>query len=279
MSWGEHRKRRQVAPQKDAINHVAMVTRNVDPGADVVQSHGSNTAHNNIHTCEGVCSQCSIAVKINPLPPRVKQCAAQLDSSGEGDSVPFRPTDPGVLKNATNDKFFIELSNMRKQNSENPILAYLNINSLRYKHCEIAPALSGKLLDILVLAETKIDASFPDSQFSVDDYHIFRKDRTDKGGGLLAYVRSDLPTRRMFKLETSTIETITLEVTLPKAKWLLICAYKPPSLKNSIFTEEMQQLLDKSICHYEYIIVIGDLHFDMFYDTTNVTPLVRVSPK
>ncbi|KAH3838612.1 hypothetical protein DPMN_112021 [Dreissena polymorpha] len=40
--------------------------------------------------------------------------------------------------------------------------------------------------------ETKIDSSFPDAQFEVNNYHVWRSDRTVYGGGLIAYLRSDL---------------------------------------------------------------------------------------
>jgi exonuclease III len=46
---------------------------------------------------------------------------------------------------------------------------------------------------MLFLAETKIDDQFPDAQFQVNNYHFWRADRTAYGGGIAAYVRSDLP--------------------------------------------------------------------------------------
>ena len=48
--------------------------------------------------------------------------------------------------------------------------------------------LEGKF-DILVLSETKLDCSFPDSQFMVAGYRMCRADRNIHGGGLLCYMR------------------------------------------------------------------------------------------
>lgn len=43
--------------------------------------------------------------------------------------------------------------------------------------------------DYFVLAETKLDESFPTAQFNIDGYEIrTRKDRNIHGGGLIEYV-------------------------------------------------------------------------------------------
>ena len=47
--------------------------------------------------------------------------------------------------------------------------------------------------DILLISETKIDSSFPTAQFHIDGYIIYRSDRNENGGGLLLYIRDDVP--------------------------------------------------------------------------------------
>ena len=49
-----------------------------------------------------------------------------------------------------------------------------------------------KHFDILFINETKLDSSFSQAQFHVPGYRSFRKDRTGRGRGILAYVRSNL---------------------------------------------------------------------------------------
>jgi hypothetical protein len=39
---------------------------------------------------------------------------------------------------------------------------------------------------MLFLAETKIDETFTDTQFKVNDFHFWRADRNQYGGGLVA---------------------------------------------------------------------------------------------
>ena len=49
-------------------------------------------------------------------------------------------------------------------------------------------------LDILVVTESKLDDSFPIEQFHMDGYlPPFRADRDKEGGGVIIYVRDDIP--------------------------------------------------------------------------------------
>ncbi len=53
-------------------------------------------------------------------------------------------------------------------------------------------------LDILIIAETKLDASFPDSQFRINAFKTpFRLDVTSNSGGLLVYVREDISCKKL----------------------------------------------------------------------------------
>ena len=100
------------------------------------------------------------------------------------------------------DKYiFDELKNLRRKNPNKFLIAYLNINGLRYKFCYISELLTANIVDMLFLSETKIDDSFTDTQFQKNNYHFWRADRTAHGGGIDAYVRSDLPCDRKRKLE------------------------------------------------------------------------------
>ena len=50
------------------------------------------------------------------------------------------------------------------------IFSYININSIRNKFDNLCDLIS-KNLDILSVAETKVDPSFPNSQFSILGFH------------------------------------------------------------------------------------------------------------
>ena len=61
-------------------------------------------------------------------------------------------------------------------------------------------------LEILTVSETKLDDQFPDNLFHADVYHIFRKDRNCFGGGLMTFIKSDIPFRRREQFESTRIE-------------------------------------------------------------------------
>ena len=54
----------------------------------------------------------------------------------------------------------------------------------------------GNNLDIRMVSETKIDDTFPESQFLIEGFSTpYRLDRTAKGGGILLYRRQDIPSK------------------------------------------------------------------------------------
>ena len=126
------------------------------------------------------------------------------------------------------------LINLRKDFSKNPILSYLNINSLGGKFDNLREFCFKTEVDILCIDETKIDPSYPDSQFHIDGYQFppFRKDRNKHGGGKIVYVRNGIIAERIKQFEEGFGETICLEFTLSKKKWCVLFVYRPPQNNN-----------------------------------------------
>ena len=113
----------------------------------------------------------------------------------------------------------------------------------------------------------KLDQSFRQAPFEVPGFNSFRKDRSAYGGGILAYVRADLPSRRRPDLETETIESIVIETTVCDRKWAILCCYRSPSLSDNMFTNDFTLCMDKLHVHFDNIIVIGDLNYDLTVPT------------
>ena len=86
--------------------------------------------------------------------------------------------------------FFCTVIKMRENYSKNPLLGYLNINSLRNKITSLRDVVAKVSNDTICLDETKLDDSFPDSQFLIENYQflIFCRDRNSKGGIKIVYV-------------------------------------------------------------------------------------------
>ena len=112
---------------------------------------------------------------------------------------------------------YATLQSLRVKNIDNSLLGHVNINSLRNKSEMLADLIKGKL-DIMLISETKIDYTFPTSQFDI---------RTDNGGGILLHTRYDIPAKKLPILGTENIECIILEITIATKKWLLLGTYNP----------------------------------------------------
>ena len=84
------------------------------------------------------------------------------------------------------------LRNLRSKNAGNIIFSYLNINSIRNKFENLCELVAGNV-DILCIAETKLDPSFPNSQFLIPGFHKpLRMDVSSRRGELLVYIKSFL---------------------------------------------------------------------------------------
>ena len=55
---------------------------------------------------------------------------------------------------------------------KNPVIVYLNINSLKIKIVDLRQIMSYISLDCFVVSETKQDSSFPSTQFHVNEYKV-----------------------------------------------------------------------------------------------------------
>ena len=89
------------------------------------------------------------------------------------------------------------LNTLRNKNSSNIKFCYLNINSMRNKFSDLQEVFNGNV-DIVSIAETKIDAFFPSAQFVLDGYHQpYCIDVTEQKGGILVYVKSLILSHRL----------------------------------------------------------------------------------
>ena len=92
---------------------------------------------------------------------------------------------------------------------------------------------------------------------------LFRRDRNGHGGDLIAYIRSDIPCRRVTHLESKSLESIVVELKLKTENWILISCYRPPNLHDSVFTENIISILDKSSVKTNNILVLGVLNYNL----------------
>lgn len=89
---------------------------------------------------------------------------------------------------------------LRTKYYKNPLLGFLNINSLRYKIVDLREVMERCLLDILVIEETKLNKDYKTELFVMNNYQYpMRRDRDEFGGGLMQYVRKGVVCNRISK--------------------------------------------------------------------------------
>ena len=153
------------------------------------------------------------------------------------------------------------LCNIKLRNLNCLIFSQININSIRNKF-ELLFSLVSNNIDVLLISETKIDNTFPVSQFCVPGYSAtFRLDRTGNGGDIMLYVKEHISCRMLSKFTfEKKIEAFATEINLRKVKWLLVCSYNP----NFCTLPVHLSVKDKTIEFYpkkcEKILIAGDFN-------------------
>ena len=114
----------------------------------------------------------------------------------------------------------------------------------------------GNNLDILTIQETKLDPSFPSEQFRLEGYsEPYRLDRNRYGGGVLIYVREDIPSKLLSKHNfTKNVEGLFIEINLRKSKLLFFGGYRSDhkvyGLTEENYLEQLSFALDKYSSYY-----------------------------
>ena len=166
---------------------------------------------------------------------------------------------PAVNENDTSETN--DLKKYKIQNINNLVLASININSIRNKIDQLRLLLDQNV-DILIVEETKIDETFPAGQFSIEGFMPpFRRDRNQHGGGILVYVKDNIPAKLVENQQLpNDIEAIFIELNFRRNKWLLMGTYHPPSQCSNYFYTEVGKVLDTHSNTYDNIVLVGDFN-------------------
>ena len=104
------------------------------------------------------------------------------------------------------------LCNLKLRNLNRLIFGQININSIRNKF-ELLFSLVSNNIDVLLISETKIDNTFPVSQFCVPGYSVpFRLDRIGNGGGIMLCVKEHISCRMLSLLLKKRLKPLLLEL-------------------------------------------------------------------
>ena len=147
------------------------------------------------------------------------------------------------------------------KNIDHLTIGSLNINSIRYKLDQLKVIIEDNI-DILIIQETKLDNTFPDGQFYIEGYSPpFRRDRNGYGGGLLIYIKENIPAKILNNNNLANdIEGIFIELNFKNDKWLLFGTYHPPNQCSRHYFTELDRVLDSYLITYDKYILVGDFN-------------------
>ena len=186
------------------------------------------------------------------------------------------------FEDIANETHLNTLKDYRSKNSDNLVIASLNINSVRNKFDQLK-LLVKDYLDILILEETKLDETFPEGQFYIDGFlPPFRKDRNSYGGGVMIFVRDSIPVKVLDTTLPNENESIFLELNLKNNKWLLMGTYRPPSQCSKLYYSQINQVLEQYSQLYDNVLLAGDFNEEIdnlntksFIELNNLSNLVK----
>ena len=149
---------------------------------------------------------------------------------------------------------------------------------MRNKFESLSTQVKGNI-DILMVSKTKIDDSLPVGNFVIDGFSTpYRLDRGSNGGGIMLYVREDIPFNLLVTDEKNHIESFYVELNLRNEKWLISCSYNPNKSLIGNHLDALSTYLDLHSTTYEKILILGDFnvgieeqHLKAFWDNYNLT--------
>ena len=145
---------------------------------------------------------------------------------------------------------------------------HLNINSLPSMIEELRQIAKDTNSPVIGLSETKLDKIIFDSEISVPNYSLIRKERNRKGGGVACYIRGDICVNSQNYL-SDEIENISFDLLLSKTKPISIAiVYKPPT-DNHFLDYLSRGLYDFDLMEND-LFILGDTNINILNNGENV---------
>ena len=102
---------------------------------------------------------------------------------------------------------------------------------------------------------------------------MFRKDRNKFEGGLILFVKENIPYKVVNTFHFSEeCEIISLHFSISNKKWLLLSIYNPRSQNEASFVEQIKLTLNTYSTSYENFLLIGD--FNMTTENSKLQDLM-----
>ena len=156
-----------------------------------------------------------------------------------------------------------DIKKIRLKYPSNIIASFININSIRNKLNSLEEFVKNNV-DVLAIAETKIDNSFTTTSLEIEGYSSpFRLDYSKSSGGLLVYIDENIPSKLLNRFSiASDLQILPFELNFRKQKWLILVVYKPPRQNNIYFLNWLGNILDFYLYDYDSYLLVGDFNLE-----------------
>ena len=103
-----------------------------------------------------------------------------------------------------------------------------------------------------MISETKLGSTFPSNQFTIEGYVApIRFDKNGRGGGIILYIREDIPARLLKTSLPKDFEGFFVKLNLRKKKILMCCSYNPAKSNISSRLSMVGRSLDSHMFSYD----------------------------
>jgi hypothetical protein len=136
----------------------------------------------------------------------------------------------------------------------------VNLNGLRGKIEEIRLRIAASSPHVLACQETKLSAKVDSNTLSVTGYRLFRRDRTENGGGVALYVNDKLNAVEVKTQFDNNLEIVSAKFTLGSLIWIAASIYKPPRVQVDEFCENLTDFVSSLGNSTQNLILAGDLN-------------------
>lgn len=160
-----------------------------------------------------------------------------------------------------------EIVQQRKKDYREILMMNLNVNSLQNKIEEVKILVEQFKAQVVFLTETKIDETYPDSQFAINNYHLFRNDLVEGGGGLMAYFSSVLPSKHLKQPKVfKTIEVLLIQSIFGAKDVIMMGIYRSQKVTGNNYYVTLEKE-PHEICSWislqkQFILIMGDMNLN-----------------
>ena len=134
---------------------------------------------------------------------------------------------------------------------------HLYINPIRNKFGMLFSMIKDNN-DIRMALQTKLDSSFTNAQYFIEEYAPpFRYDRNCHCGGILLFMREDIPVKKLSTTSTNDFERFFAELNFRTKTFLLCCSYNPHKSNIPSHLIPFEKTLNNQMTKYDNFFIIG----------------------